>query len=176
ISRLIFLIFHASGSEWIASTIAKNAMNVSELKTTQASRPGAELGSEGGGSMSQPAGCASAGSSRSFDPRNGRARSSVARPEREVRRSLRRLAESIDELAGVAADRRIEHLDVQRILRVHQRIAGTIEHEARRFDFLLHHFGVDPVQRVGIAHARSGRRNMIDHDEYTTGLERVEDL
>src|SRR6185437_2179553 len=68
-------------------------------------------------------------------------------------RLLRRLAEPVDELAGVAADRRVEHLDVQRILRVDQRVAGTVDHEAGRFDFLLHHFRIDAVQRVGVTDA-----------------------
>ncbi|PAV66190.1 hypothetical protein WR25_15073 [Diploscapter pachys] len=75
-----------------------------------------------------------------------------------------RLAELHHELVGLAPDRRIE--DVLRVI-----VRGIGEHtarpdiaEARRFDLLAHHRGIDAVPRRGARQACAGRIGMVDDD------------
>src|SRR5256886_9645376 len=70
-----------------------------------------------------------------------------------------RLAEFEDELIGVAADGRIEHLRGVRIVLVAQDVAPGFEPEACGHDFLLHRLRIDAMQRRGVAEARAGLRD-----------------
>ena len=55
----------------------------------------------------------------------------------------------MDELIGMAADRRIEHLLRERVRRVVQRVGRIVEHETGRRHFLLHDFRIEVVQGAG---------------------------
>src|SRR6185312_14070733 len=90
--------------------------------------------------------------------------------------SLRWFAEAVDELVGMAADRRIEDLELVCILWIAKHVAFAVKHEAGRLDLLAHDCGIDAVQRGGVLHATAHRRGVVDDHEQATRLERRERL
>src|SRR5690242_16086816 len=85
-----------------------------------------------------------------------------------------RLPELEDELIGVPADPRVEHLGGVRIVVVAQDAALAFELEPGGLHFLLHRFGVDAMERRGVAKARALFRGVIEHQVDAARLERLE--
>jgi hypothetical protein len=57
------------------------------------------------------------------------------------------------------------------VARIHQRVAFGFEHKSRGSYFTLDDFGIDAMQRLRVARARSRRRNIIGDHIGTTGFE-----
>src|SRR4051812_10881665 len=85
------------------------------------------------------------------------------------------LAELVDELVGVAADRLVEHHLLVVVGRIAQHIALALVDEARRSHLLADDRRVDAVQGVGVAHARARVGHMVDDQEHAAGLQRLVD-
>src|SRR5262249_14429159 len=83
-----------------------------------------------------------------------------------------RLSEAIDDLVGVAADRLVEHHLLVVVGRIAQHLALALEDEAGVGHLLLDDGRVDPVQGVGVAHARAGLGDVVDDQEHAARLQR----
>src|SRR5205823_11661743 len=59
---------------------------------------------------------------------------------------------------------------VPRVGGVAQKLAFSLQHEARLLEFGQDDGFVDPMQRLADADARAGLRRVIDHDEMPAGL------
>src|SRR5437899_8556120 len=85
------------------------------------------------------------------------------------------LAELVDELVGVAADRLVEDDLLVVVGGVAQHVALAFEDKARIGHLLLDDRRVDAVQGVGVAQARSGLGHVVDDQEDAAGLQRLVD-
>src|SRR6478736_1396254 len=74
----------------------------------------------------------------------------VAEPRRTHSALPRRLAELVDELVGLAADRRVKDAQLAGVGRVPQHAAFAFEDEAGGGDLALDRLGVDAVQGLGV--------------------------
>src|SRR5487761_1022402 len=81
------------------------------------------------------------------------------------------LAELIDELIRMAADRGIEHELGVRVVVVAQDVALAHELEPGGHDLLLRRFGIDTVQGRSVAEPRAGGRHMIQYHEGAARLQ-----
>src|ERR1700722_10331331 len=86
---------------------------------------------------------------------------------------LLRFLEDQQELVGVAADRRVEHLHGAVVGWIAQNVALARQHEADAFHFLLHRVLVDAMQGVSRGrHVRAGFGGVILDEELAAGLQR----
>src|SRR3569623_3663413 len=97
----------------------------------------------------------------------------LARPAPPSKRSMlgARLPELEHELVRMAADRFVEDLDGQRVLRITQDRALALVDEAGFLELLLDELRIDAVQGFGLGHARAGFAAVGDDDEHAAGLQ-----
>src|SRR3984957_17549852 len=93
----------------------------------------------------------------------------LARGEEEKGDLLSALYEPISEAIGLALDRGIEHLDGVRIILVREHGAFRIQYEAGRLHLLANIRRLDPMQRLGVARARSDGGGVVHDDVESTG-------
>src|SRR5207253_11329323 len=79
-----------------------------------------------------------------------------------------------EHLIGAPANRGIEHAQPMRILRVAQQVALGLEAKSGGQGGADDDFGVDAMQRLGVAYPRSGFRDVIDDHELPARLKRLE--
>src|SRR5690606_8305969 len=96
-----------------------------------------------------------------------------SRRERRPYRSVG-FAELVDELVGVPAHRRIEHLQRAVVVRVAQHLAGADELETGGLDLLAHQQRIDAVQGIGVAQPGTVLGAVVDDDVDTARLQRLE--
>src|SRR5206468_10991225 len=88
-------------------------------------------------------------------------------------KSPREFAEFERELARVAADPRIEHLDRQRVGGIAKHVALADQPEPGLGRFADDRRTIDPVERFGVAGTTAGSSRMIDDDEQAAWLEQT---
>src|SRR5205823_2586247 len=85
--------------------------------------------------------------------------------------SLSGLHEPIGEAIGLALDRGIEHLDRVRIVLVREQGAFRVQYEAGGLHLLANGCRLNPMQRLGVAHARPDGGGVVYDDVGPTGLQ-----
>src|SRR3984957_12152818 len=99
----------------------------------------------------------------------------LARGEEEKGDLLSALYEPISEAIGLALDRGIEHLNGVRIILVREHGAFRVQYEAGRLHLLANIRRLDPMQRLGVARARSDGGGVVHDDVESTGLQPLVD-